>query len=731
MPITYLKKSPEEALAVEEYLKILLSENKKLTTILENSKDRTDMRNQLAEMAIKVLKSNPKAMNYYLGEETGIETYECLRWRDFAAIRILDYIDNSGLTIEDKNLDNEIVVTNPFKILYLDWLDGSGFGEPDFYEDMIQLFRQLQDKRVMPSYPKEKIIEWMDNNPCGTDDDVIALRKQNRDRILNIILDKIDNKEYNFWEYTFPPNLSRQAKFISIKNWWHDRWFHLKFAVRDPDTLNEFLGGILSEEIMDRLYRAKKAGIPTFVNPYYLSLVNVNEPEHLNGADASIRQYVIYSESLIKEYGSIHAWEMEDEVEPGKPNAAGWLLPTHDNIHRRYPSVAILIPDTVGRACGGLCSSCQRMYDFQSGHLNFELEKLNPTEEWHSKLRRLMNYWETDSQLCDILVTGGDALMSNDSSLEEILNAIYCMAKRKIDANHDRPDGQKYAEILRVRLGSRLPIYLPQRINTDLVKILAYFKEKASKIGIKQFIIQTHFESAMEITPESREAVRKLLSAGWTVTNQQVFTSGGSKRGHTNKLRKMLNDIGVVTYYTFTVKGYQENKFNFSTNARAVQEQLEEKIIGKVPEKWYEEIKDFPLDSRKIIENINKVREEADIPFLSTDRNVLNLPGVGKSQTFRCIGITRKGRRILRFGHDQTRMHSPVIEKMPSVFIAESKTMAQYLKQLQDAGENIENYEDVLGYSIGETEYRLPIFDYPEYDFDITDEITNLEIPEE
>ena len=50
----------------------------------------------------------------------------------------------------------------------------------------------------------------------------------------------------------------------------------------------------------------------------------------------------------------IRAWEREDIVEPGKPNAAGWLRPDGHNIHRRYPEVAILIPDTMGRACGCL-----------------------------------------------------------------------------------------------------------------------------------------------------------------------------------------------------------------------------------------------------------------------------------------------------------------------------------------------------------------------------------------
>ena len=85
------------------------------------------------------------------------------------------------------------------------------------------------------------------------------------------------------------------------------------------------------------------------------------------------------------------------------------------------------------------------------------------------------------------------------------------MAKRKIEANKNRKKGEKYAEMLRVRIGSRLPVYLPQRITPDLIKILAEFKAKASEIGIKQFLIQTHFESPMELTPEARKCIKMLI----------------------------------------------------------------------------------------------------------------------------------------------------------------------------------------------------------------------------
>jgi lysine 2,3-aminomutase len=280
-------------------------------------------------------------------------------------------------------------------------------------------------------------------------------------------------------------------------------------------------------------------------------------------------------------------------------------------------------------------------------------------------------------------------------------------------------------------LGTRLPAYLPQRITDDLKYILKSFKDKASQIGVKQFVIQTHFESPMEVTPEAAEAVKKLIEAGWIVTNQHVYTTAASRRGHNLKLREVLNEVGVLPYYTFSVKGYMENYFNFAPNARAVQESIEEKVIGNLSESSIELIKKFPEDAENIIHNINSVRKAENIPFLAVDRNVLNLPGVGKSLSFRVIGITRYGRRVLEFEHDNTRSHSPIIEtNEESNNYCKSKSISEYLNQLEEIGDNKEEYTDVYGYSIGETEARMPIYEYPETDISITNEMTNLEISE-
>ena len=710
-------------------LELLLTENPVIANILRKSTDELRVKHKLKKLVKAYFEKNPIALAFCKYEKSDRNSFEKLEWRDYAAIRISDYIDNSGKIISDLNLRGEEIESDPIKLLWeAVHTDGHVDAEEAFFKDMLHLFRQFsgKSKRHIPS--KKTIMKWMDRHPSGLDSQIIKIRKENKKRILKIIIKKINSGEIKSASYNFEKGLTEDEKFIIANEWWKNKNFHLKFAIRSPELLNEMMNFSLSEVIMQRLRKAKKAGMPFFVNPYYLSLLNIKDPDFAIGSDIAIRDYILYSEKLIKEFGHIVAWEKEDIVEAGLPNTAGWLLPEGNNIHRRYPEVSILIPDTIGRACGGLCASCQRMYDFQSGNLNFNLQKLRPKESWPEKLRRLMDYFENDAQLRDILLTGGDALMSSDRSLKLILDEIYEMAIRKKAANKNRKEGEKYAEIVRIRIGTRLPVYIPFRITPELTKLLKDFKKKAKKIGIKQFVVQTHFETAMEITPEVKKAISMLISSGWLVTNQQVFTAAASRRGHTAKLRKVLNDVGILTYYTFSVKGYQENSHNFATNERAIQEQIEEKIVGTIQKKHHQEIKDFLLDAPNILKNISALKKKCNIPFLATGRNVLNLPGVGKSLSFRTIGITNDGRRVLEFEHDITRQHSPIIDRMGKITIVEAKSLSEYFKQLKNMGEDLSEYVDLNGYSIGETEARMPIFEYPKYDFKVTKEITNMEI---
>ena len=601
----------------------------------------------------------------------------------------------------------------------------------DLFIELFQLFKRLQGETV-PLPSPQRIKSRNDRWATGLDEEVREERDENKERMLHLLIQKIENRKSKpSVRFHFEEGMSYEEKYELVSKWWNDFRFHLSMAVKSPAELNRFLGNSLSSETMYLLNRARKKGMPFFATPYYLSLLNITGYGY---NDDAIRSYILYSPRLVETYGNIRAWEKEDIVEEGKPNAAGWLLPDGHNIHRRYPEVAILIPDTMGRACGGLCASCQRMYDFQSERLNFEFETLRPKEAWDSKLRRLMTYFEKDTQLRDILITGGDALMSQNKTLRNILEAVYRMAVRKQRANLERPEGEKYAELQRVRLGFRLLAYLPMRINDELVDILREFKEKASAIGVKQFIIQTHFQTPLEVTPEAKEAIRKILSAGWIITNQLVYTVAASRRGHTTRLRQVLNSLGVVCYYTFSVKGFNENYAVFAPNSRSMQEQQEEKIYGQMNPEQAEELyklletKVDAEEKEDVARQIRRFMRKHHLPFLATDRSVLNLPAIGKSMTFQLVGLTEEGKRILRFEHDSTRHHSPIIDQMGQIYIVENKSLAAYLRQLGKMGEDPEDYASIWSYTKGETEPRFSLYEYPDFPFRITDKMSNLGI---
>lgn len=641
---------------------------------------------------------------------------------DSAGKSISELIKNDGKIVFELSTEKEITIST---IQYLWLFLNDEINDESYVDLLIDLYYQLmglyQVKSIVPSFTEIKA--WMDKWPSGLNPDVMNIREANKQRIIHHLIEKIENPKMSYRNYRFEQDMTTTEKEQRINEWWNDFRFHLAMAIRNSYELNKFLDNSLSKETLEIYHKAEEKGIPIFITPYYLSLLNIQD----NGFDDNaIRSYVLYSSELVETFGKIHAWEKEDKVENGKPNTAGWLLPEGNNIHRRYPEVAILIPDSMGRACGGLCASCQRMYDFQSKRLNFNFIDLLPKEGWEIKMGRLLEYFEKDTQIRDILITGGDALMSQNKTLRSLLDAVCDMAQRKRDENKKRKNGEKFAEIERIRLGTRLPVYLPMRVNDELIQILKDFKEKASKVGIKQFIIQTHFQSPLEVTKESNLAIKKLIEAGWTVTNQLVYNVAASRRGHTSKLREVLNKIGVLCYYTFSVKGFKENYAVFTPNNRSIQEQLEEKMIGRLTLGEEQEFMNGLKEYHVTEDYIQNYCKNKNIPFISSDRNVMNLPGIGKSMTFNTVGITKNGERILAFEHDSTRKHSPIIEHLDNVFIQENKSIYNYLLQLQEMGEDITDYESLWTYSEGHTESRFPYFNYPDTDYTITKKYSNL-----
>ena len=698
-----MKQKKMLSLTLSQIRQLYCQELPELTAMAQQSLDDTDFKNHLQEFLTPYISGGNKA-----GEQ----------------IRLLISYDGKTVHELSNEQDMQIQTLSLLRRFLTGNLENAEI-PTGLFLDLCYLFKRLEEPESplpSPQRIKNRTERWA----TGLDEDVIELRSENQERMLHLLIQKIENRKSKpSSRFHFEEGMSYEEKYQQVCQWWNDFRFHLSMAIKTPTELNRFLGNSLSSETMYLLSRARKKGMPFFATPYYLSLLNTSG-EGYN--DEAIRSYILYSPRLVETYGNIRAWEREDIVEVGKPNAAGWLLPDGHNIHRRYPEVAILIPDTMGRACGGLCASCQRMYDFQSERLNFEFDALRPKESWDKKLRRLMSYFEEDTQLRDILITGGDALMSQNKTLKNILEAVYRMAARKRKANQERPEGEKYAELQRVRLGSRLLAYLPMRINDELIEILREFKEKASVIGVKQFIIQTHFQSPLEVTPYTREAIRKILSAGWLITNQLVYTVAASRRGHTTRLRQVLNSLGVVCYYTFSVKGFNENYAVFTPNSRSMQEQHEEKAFGKLTQEQADELYSLLETGEDIATRIRHFMKKHHLPFMATDRSVLNLPAIGKSMTFNLVGITEEGRRILRFDHDSTRRHSSIIDKLGKIYIVENKSLAAYLRQLSKMGEDPEDYASIWSYTEGETEPRFKLYEYPEFEFHTTERMSNLEV---
>ena len=154
-----------------------------------------------------------------------------------------------------------------------------------------------------------------------------------------------------------------------------------------------------------------------------------------------------------------------------------------------------------------------------------------------------------------------------------------------------------------------------------------------------------------------------------------------------------------------------------------MQEQHEEKIYGQLTPEQATELYTLLEKGEDTATRIRRFMRKHHLPFLATDRSVLNLPAIGKSMTFNMVGLTEDGKRILRFDHDRTRHHSPIIDKMGEIYIVENKSLAAYLRQLGKMGEDPEDYASIWSYTEGETEPRFSLYEYPEFD-----KMSNLEV---
>lgn len=228
------------------------------------------------------------------------------------------------------------------------------------------------------------------------------------------------------------------------------------------------------------------------INPYYLGLIREKN-------DPIWRQCV----PDIK--------ELQDYDSPEDPLNEDGMSPV-PNITHRYPDRALFLTTS---QCGLYCRFCTRK------------RKVGDSEKISMKgLEAAFNYLEQHTEIRDVILSGGDPLMLTDTMLEKILKRL-----RQIP----------HIEI--IRLGTKMPCVLPQRITQKLVDMLKKYHP---------IYVNTHFNHPWEITEESSRACALLADNGFPVGNQMVLMKDVNDDPAVVKdLMQKLLKIRVRPYYIY------------------------------------------------------------------------------------------------------------------------------------------------------------------------------------
>lgn len=207
------------------------------------------------------------------------------------------------------------------------------------------------------------------------------------------------------------------------------------------------------------------------ITPYYASLI---EPE--NPACPVWRQAVPTGQELLPDPGDMGDDPLHEDVDSPVPGL------TH-----RYPDrVLFLITDQ----CAMYCRHCTRRR--LAGHIDSARSR--------AELDACIDYIRRTPAVRDVLLSGGDALLVADETLEYLFERLRAIPHVEI-----------------IRLGTRAPVVLPQRITSDLCALIKRYHP---------VWVNTHFNHPREITAESAAACARLADAGVPLGNQTVLLRG-------------------------------------------------------------------------------------------------------------------------------------------------------------------------------------------------------------
>jgi lysine 2,3-aminomutase len=248
----------------------------------------------------------------------------------------------------------------------------------------------------------------------------------------------------------------------------NDWAWQLRHSLRTAEQLARALE--LSPDELDGARHAEQQGFPIAITPYYLGLCDKRD-----SACPIRRQVVPRSEEQRTVPGDLRdpLGEEAHEVAP--------------DLVQRYPDRALLL---VSDRCAVYCRFCTRSRMVGQGGGPRSLERLEPA----------FAYLAARPEIRDVIVSGGDPLAMATSRLVGLIERL-----RRIES------------VETIRLATRVPVVLPQRITEELVAALRPHHP---------LWVMTHFNHPKELTDESRAACRRLADAGFPLMNQTVLLRG-------------------------------------------------------------------------------------------------------------------------------------------------------------------------------------------------------------
>jgi len=279
-------------------------------------------------------------------------------------------------------------------------------------------------------------------------------------------------------------------------------WKDYKWQMRNRFNKVEEIGEILelSQQEIDQVKEVEEE-FRFAISPYYLSLIDPDEEE------CPIKLQSLPSGKELNDRGVLDPMD-----EAGSS--------PEESITRRYPDRLII---KVTNICAMYCRFCQRRRTIG------EHDAHEPKEV----IENAIDYVRKHSEIRDVLITGGDAFMLADETIDWLLSELRSIPHVEI-----------------IRFGTRTPVTMPQRITLELVDILKKYHP---------VFVNTHFNAVREISEESKAACERLANAGIPLGNQMVLLNKVNNDPFTvRKLNQKLLTIRVKPYYIFhpkTVKG--------------------------------------------------------------------------------------------------------------------------------------------------------------------------------